>query len=101
VNFALASFRLETQQLPQLDFAAHQAEELLGSKSRIRDGQLVERDRALQEGLDLSPLTLGPGAPEHLSERRKPGDLAQNDTVQRNRIGRQDEFEKTAAQYRQ
>ena len=101
MNFGLPGYGFELQDVPELDIAPHQGDELFGGEPGVRDGELAERDCALQEGLDLHALTLGPGAPEHLSERRKPGDFAQDDSVQRDRIGRQDEFEKTAAQYRQ
>ena len=90
MHFGLPGHGFDLQEVAELDIAPHQGDELFGGEPRIRDGQLAERNRAFQEGLDLHALTLGPGAPEHLSERLKACDHAQKDTMKRNRIGLQD-----------
>ena len=49
-----------------------------------------------KKAFDLHPGALRPGRPEHLAQHRKPADLADDDAVQRDRLGRQHEVEKPA-----
>ena len=83
----------EPQQAAQMDFAARQCGELLGGQPRIRDGERAGLGGPAQKRLDLHPLPLRRGGPEDLPEHRKAGDLADDDAVERDRLGRQHEVE--------
>src|SRR6516162_611029 len=84
-----------------MDVASYEGDELLSSKPGIGKGQGTRGDRTFQKGLDLETLTLGAGVPEHLTEPRESSNFGDDDAIQRDPIGRQEELEKTAAQYRQ
>src|SRR6516162_2938062 len=84
-----------------MDVASYEGDELLSSKPGIGEGQGTRGDRTFQKGLDLETLTLAAGAPEHLTELRESSNFGDDDPIQRDPIGRQEELEKTAAQYRQ
>src|SRR5262249_14324139 len=101
VNFPWASLRFEAQQLTQLDLAAHQPDELLGGQPRVRYRQGAGGRRPLEKDLDLPKIALGPGAPEHFAEYQKSDDLADDDPMQGQRIGRQQEAQKPAAELNQ
>ena len=101
VTMLVAGLGFEAEQLAQLDIGAHEADELLGGEPRIGQRQCASRRRTAQETLDLDTLALGSGTPKHPAEHREAGDLAHDDAVQRDRVGRQNELEKTAPQYRQ
>ena len=74
---------------------------MFGGEPRVGQRQCAGRRRTAQKTLDLDTFALGSGAPKHLAEHREAGDLAHDDAVQRDRVGRQNELEKTAPQYRQ
>ena len=87
--------------MTQLDFAAHQSDELLGGEAGIGNAQCPGRGRGPQKFFDLGQIAFGSGLPEYLAEHREAADLADNDAVQRDRVRRQQQFEKTAAERRQ
>src|SRR5947209_16538406 len=98
-DLTIAGLGCEAKQLAQLDIGAHEADELLGGEPRVGQRQCAGRRRTAQKTLDLDTFALGSGTPKHLAEHREAGNLAQDDAVQRDRVGRQDELEKTAPRY--
>jgi len=91
----------EAKQLAQLDIGAHEADQLLGGEPRVGQRQCADGRRTAQETLDLDTFALGSGTPKHLAEHREAGDFANDYAVQRDRVGRENELEKTAPQYHQ
>ena len=73
--------RFKAQQIAELNIAAYQRDELLGSEPGICKGQGARCNRALQVGLDLKTLTLGSGTPKHLAESGEASDFGKNDPV--------------------
>ena len=85
------------EQAAVMEFAARQSGELLGGEPRIGDLERAGSGGAAQEGLDLRPRPLRAGLPEDLGQRRKAGDLADDDAVERDRFRRQDRSRKRVA----
>src|SRR5262249_41074069 len=59
--------RIEPEQMAQMHLAAHERAELLGREPHIVDLQRPGFDGAAQKFLDLRPVALGPGLPEHVA----------------------------------
>src|SRR4051812_6996184 len=57
-NFALAGLGFETEQLAQVNFAAHQADELLSGEPHIRQRQSAGSVCAAQKPFDLGQVAL-------------------------------------------
>src|SRR6266403_4533384 len=87
--------------MAQMVLSADQPDELLGRHAGLRDFERPRGGRSAHECLNLAQGALRPGAPEYLAERRKSGDFRDYDPVNRDRVGGEDEIEKTPAERRQ
>ena len=99
---APVSVRFEAQQMAQLDVAAHQRDELLGREPGIGEGQGARGDRALA-GRPRSGARWrsGPARQNTSPSAGKRVTSPRMIRCKRDRVGRQHELEKTAAQHRQ